>query len=100
MAHGVHSSIKRVIVELEDGEGFVIPNANIERAEVITERESKDYMVGGDPEVYTIFREPTVRLLLVLVSDELSVYYNVQPEELPSGTTLAGRGTTLLEEGG
>lgn len=100
MAHGVHSSIKRVIIELEDGRGFVVPNAEIERAEVITEVDRGDYMTSDDPVVRTIFSPLIVKLLLVLVSDELSVYYNVQPEELPSGSTLVGEGTTLIEDGG
>ncbi len=88
MAHGVHSSIKRVIIELEDGRGFVVPGAEIERAEIITEVKREDFMANDEPIVRTIFSEPIVKLLLVLVSDELSVYYNVYPEELDSGPNL------------
>jgi len=88
MAHGVHSSIKRVIIELEDGRGFVVPNAEIERAEIITEAEREDFMVVDDPIFRTIFSPPIVRLLLVLVSDEITVYYDVQPEELASSPNL------------
>lgn len=99
MARGVHSSIKRVIIELEDGRGFVISGAEVESAELITETEREDY-IADDNIVRTIFSPPIVKFLLVLVSDELVAYYNVQPEELPSGTTLAGEGTTLIENGG
>ncbi len=99
MARGVHSSIKRVIIEMEDGRGFVVPSAEIERAEIVTDVERDDFMTEDDV-VRTIFSPPIVKLLLVLVSDEITVHYNVQPEELPSGTTLAGEGTTLIENGG
>ena len=88
MAQAVHGSIKQIAIELEDGKVFIIPNADIEHAEVTISQDHEDLMTVDEPVVRTIYSNPMVRMILVLLSDEITIHYYIPPEELPSGPKL------------
>ena len=89
-----HERLKRIIIEMDDGMTYEIPNANILEFEGWSEAYSEPLVTVSDhiPPLERVIGPVRLFMRMLIVSDEMTMDQYIAPEELSSGPKLVEDG--------